>query len=357
MDRRRAPVIQTVDGSLRASAPVALRRTAPDPERVAADVLAALEAAEWTRFVDDGADVALKPNLGWDKPLPGAISAPWVVEGVILALKQRAASIVMVESDQVVMRSEDALRASGLDRVCARHGVEFVNMSRGGFVRSVDPTRHVLKDVMIPEVLTRTQLITLPVLKTHNKTTITGALKNQWGCLETLRHEFHLVLSEALADVNSLVQPRVAVMDGTVGLEGDGPKAGIPREMGLVLASANLVGLDAVAAGVMGYTPAEVDHLSWCAQAGLGAVTGFEVRGEEVDGVAERFRDARHNAVSWLELVMRKSAFRRLVFHTPVFHMMCWGARRYYDVWNVTIGRRRRERFLATSPYAAQWMR
>ena len=48
--------------------------------------LAVLEAAEWTRFVGDGADVSLKPNLGWDKPLPGAISAPWVVEGVILAL-------------------------------------------------------------------------------------------------------------------------------------------------------------------------------------------------------------------------------------------------------------------------------
>jgi uncharacterized protein (DUF362 family) len=346
-----------IDPATRAAAPVALRRTAPDPARIAEDVLAVLEAAEWTRFVGDGADVSLKPNLGWDKPLPGAISAPWVVEGVILALRERAGSIVMVESDQVVMRSEDALRASGLDRVCARHGIRFVNMSHGSFVRVTDASRHVLRDVMIPEVLTRTQLVTLPVLKTHNKTTITGALKNQWGCLDTLRHEFHLVLSEALADVNSLVQPRLAVMDGTVGLEGDGPKAGIPREMGLVLASANLVGLDAVAARVMGYDPDQVNHLSWCADAGLGGVSGFEIRGESVDDVAERFRDAHHNAVSWLELALRTSALRRLVFHTPVFHLMCWGARRYYDVWNLTVGRRRRQRFLGTSAYAAQWRR
>ncbi len=350
-------MIPAPDPSVRASAPVALRRTAPSPERIAEDVLAALQDAEWTRFVDDGADVSLKPNLGWDKPLPGAISAPWVVEGVILALRERAGSIVVVESDQVVMRSEDALRASGLDRVCARHGIRFVNMSHGTFVRSVDPSKHVLRDVMIPEVLTRTQLVTLPVLKTHNKTTITGALKNQWGCLQTLRHEFHLVLSEALADVNSLVQPRLAVMDGTVGLEGDGPKAGVPREMGLVLASANLVGLDAVAARVMGYDPDEVDHLQWCADVGLGAVRGFETRGASVEDVAARFRDARHNAVSWLELVLRRSFMRRLVFHTPLFRLMCWGARRYYDVWNVTVGRGRRQRFLATSAYAAQWRR
>ena len=344
-----------LDATRRAVAPVALRRTSPDPERVAEDVLRALEEAGWEDWIDDGADVALKPNLGWDKPLPGAISAPWVVEGVILALRQRAGSLVLVESDQVVMRSEDALRASGLDRVCRRHRVPFVNMSHHPVVPVRDPARHILRDVRLPEILTRTQLVTLPVLKTHNKTVLTGALKNQWGCLETLRHEYHLVLSEALADVNTLVQPRLAVMDGTVGLEGDGPKAGIPREMGVVLASANLVGLDAVAARLMGVDPSSVDHLRWCADAGLGSISGFDIRGLDPDEVAVRFRPAHHNAVSWLELVLRRSALRRLVFRTPLFLLMCWGARRYYDVWNLTVGRVRRGRFTTTSPWAAQW--
>ena len=334
---------------------VALVGTRPDPERVAADVRRAMELAGFERHVPAGADVALKPNLGWDKLIPGAISAPWVVEGVILALKQHAGSLTMVESDQVVLDVPRSFELSGLADVCRRHGVAWVDMSDGPFVEVRRPDRHVLRDIRIPEILTRMTLVTLPLLKTHNKTTITGALKNQWGCLESLRHTYHLVLSEALADVNTLVRPSFAVMDGTVGLEGNGPKAGTPREAGVVLASADPVAIDAVAARLMGFDPNRIDHLRWCADDGIGSLDGYEVVGEPVDAHAQSFVPARHNAVSWLELVLRRSAVRRLVFHTPLFRLMCWGARRYYDLWDATAGRSRRKRFFASSPWARQW--
>jgi uncharacterized protein (DUF362 family) len=339
----------------RAAAPVAVVRTAADREQVIADVGRAVELAGWRRFVTPGADLALKPNLGWDKLIPGAISAPWVVEGVIVALRAHVGTIFLVESDQVVLDVERTLRLTGLDEVCRRHGVTWCNMSRGQAVRFTDDGRRVLRDVNLPEILTRTELITLPLLKTHNKTTITGALKNQWGCLETLRHSFHLVLADAIADVNVLLQPRFAVMDGTVGLEGNGPKAGIPRVADLVLASGNLVGLDAVAARVMGFDPERIPHLLRCAEEGLGSVTGFAVAGAGVDDLRQEWVPARHNAVSWLELALRRSALRRLVFHTPLFRLMCWGARRYYDVWDAVVGRRYRRDFAARSGYAAQW--
>ncbi len=350
-----APVGRAASPEERAAAPVALLRTAADRDRVLADVRRAMELARWRQYLSPGADVALKPNLGWDKLIPGAISAPWVVEGVVLAIREHVGALFLVESDQVVMDVERALRLTGLDEVCRRHGVTWCNMSRGIQVRVRDDRRLVLRDVNLPELLTRTQLVTMPVLKTHNKTTVTGALKNQWGCLETLRHSFHLVLDDAIADVNALLQPRFAVMDGTVGLEGNGPKSGRPREANLVLASANLVGLDAVAARLMGFDPAGIRHLATCAAAGLGSASGPVVVGEEVEAVQQRFRPARHNPVSWLELLLRRSLVRRLAFDTPVFRLMCWGARRYYDLWDATAGRRRRRRFLAASPYAAQW--
>jgi uncharacterized protein (DUF362 family) len=278
-----------------------------------------------------------------------------VVEGVIHAIRDHVGPIHLVESDQVVVDVEQALALTRLDSVCRRHGVTWVNMSRGPFVRVRRADRLVLVDAEIPEILFRTVVITVPLMKTHNKTVITGAIKNQWGCLRSLRHNYHLVLSQALVDVNTLVQPRFAVMDATVGLEGDGPKSGKPREVGLVLASANLVGIDATAARIMGFDPRTIDHLRLCGLHGLGSLDEISVVGDGPEAVRCSFQPATHNAVSWLELALRKSAVRRLVFETPLLGVMSWGARRYYDLWDLTVGARVRREFFASSPYAAQW--
>ncbi|MCP4897751.1 MAG: DUF362 domain-containing protein [bacterium] len=339
----------------RAQADVALVATGPSHQQVLDSVREAMELANWQHYISRGAAVSLKPNLGWDKLIPGAISAPWVVDAVIKTIRDHVGEIHVVEADQVVLSAKRALCVSGIDAVCERNGVQYHNMSKEPTVRVEGVNRRVLQDVRIPEILTRTELITLPLIKTHNKTDITGALKNQWGCLETLRHHFHLVLSDALADVNSLIQPRFAVMDGTVGLEGDGPKSGIPKEMNLVLAYANLVGIDAIAASLMGFDPSTVDHLKTCAEDGLGSIDGFQIHGESLQDHATAFIPSEHNAVSWLELALRRSTLQRLAFHSPLFPLLCWGARRYYDLWDLFVGRRRRTKFLAKSPYANQW--
>lgn len=338
----------------RSSAPVALVRT--DPQRVFEDVFNAMEMADWKQFIPSGADVSLKPNLGWDKLIPGSISAPWVVEAVILTIRDHVGEIYLVESDQEMVDVEKAFHLARLDEVCQNHGVKWINMSRGGFIRVQEPNRLILRDINIPEILARTELITLPVLKTHNKATITGAIKNQWGCLETLRHNFHLVLSEALVDVNNLVQPRFAVMDGTVGLEGNGPKSGTPKEMNVILASGNLVGLDAIAASLIGFDPYTIEHLVLCEKHGLGSMPdSFDVVGVPILEVMEPFLPARHNAVSWLEFSLRKSFLRWLAFETPLFRVLVWGSRRYYDVWDWWVGKRIRNDFFARSLYAGQW--
>ena len=334
---------------------VSLVRTRPD--EIFDNVREAMELANWRQFISPGAEVSLKVNLGWDILIPGAVSAPWVVEGVIQTIRGYVGRIYMVESDQVVVNVEDALRKTRLDTVCGKYDVEWVNMSRGEFVRMQSNDRLVLKDVYIPEILTRTEVITLPLMKTHNKSTITGAVKNQWGCLQTLRHNFHLVLSQALVDVNTIVRPRVAVMDGTVALEGDGPKSGRPKEMNLVLASGDVVALDAVAAQVMGFDPSSIEHLQLCERHGLGTADceDITVVGERIEKVREPFVPAKHNAVSWLELALRKSFVRWLVFDTPLFELSCWGTRRYYDLWDIAIGCSLRNEVLRSSGYGAQW--
>ncbi len=317
----------------------------------------AMELADYQSHIPRGEPVALKPNLGWDILIPGAISAPWVVEGVIQVLKEYASEIYVVESDQVVVNVEDAVRKTRILDICKKHNVPWVNMSKGQFVRSKDDSRLVLKHIHIPEILTRTHLVTLPLMKTHNKSTLTGAIKNQWGCLETLRHNFHPVLSEALVDLNKLLKPKFAVMDATIGLEGNGPKSGFPKEMGLVLASGDLVALDAIAAQIMGFDPRQIEHLMLCEKHGIGTARSeqIQVTGESLRDHQTTFLTAKHNAVSGLEVIFRSSFMRKLIFDTPVFNLMTWGARRYYDLWDLAYGSRIRKKVLETSTYAPQW--
>lgn len=336
--------------------PVAVLRTKPDKDAVFETVAQVMDLADWKSFISPGADVSLKPNLSWDKLIPGATSGPWVFEAVIHHIRSYVGHIYVVESDQVVVDVEDALAISGIGEVVRRTGVTWVNMSKGGFVHMEDPERLILKHIYIPEILTRTELITVAMLKTHNKSTVTGAIKNQWGCLQTLRHNYHMVLSQALVDVNTLVKPRFAVMDGTIGLEGNGPKSGRPRQADVVLASGNLVGIDATAARIMGFDPEQIDHLILCEEHGLGTINP-DLKGVPIAEIRQEFTPAKHNPVSWLELMLRQSFFERLVFHTFVLKIMSWGARRYYDLWDFFVGRDLRKQLWQNSPvYARQWI-
>jgi uncharacterized protein (DUF362 family) len=327
-------------------------------DRVADGVRQAMELAQWRRFISPGADVALKVNLGWDMFMPGAITSPWVVEGIIQTIRDEVGSITVVESDQVLVDVEKALRLSYVDRVCRRYSIPFVNMSKGKFVRVKLEDGRALKEFDVPEILQRTEMITVPVMKTHDKTTITGPIKNQWGCLDKLRHQYHLVIHDALADLNRVVKPRFAVLDGTIGMDGDAPKSGRPRVFDRVLASGDIVALDAVQAQIMGFDPRQIPHIQNCARRGLGEgdLSQIEVVGEDYRQVNFHCAPAGHNFVSQVELTLRKSFLRPLVFNTPLFALTTNGAIVWYYVWYyLGKGRRMRNEMLAHPKYGRQW--
>ncbi len=330
-------------------------------ERVQGDLATALrralEAAEWTRAVPRGATVALKVNLGWDLFIPGSITSPLFAEALIGAIRDHVGAMYMVESDQVLEDVERAFHESGMVDVCHRTGVTWINMTRGTSFPHDEPTNVVLKRIEVPRILKDAVLITVPVLKTHAKTRISGALKNQWGCIGTMRHEYHLVLDDALADLNHVLRPPLAVMDGTVGLEGDGPKSGWPRVADLVLCSRDPVAIDAVEAMVMGIEPASVGHLATCAARGIGTAdpARIDVAGASIEEVRQPFRAAKHNPVSLVETLLRKSFMRRLVFNTRVFGVCLWGAKQYYRRWARRHRRQAIAEVLKHPLYGPQW--
>lgn len=306
----------------------------PVQDTVQETVHKVMELASWKNYLEPGKPTALKVNLGWDLFLPGSITSPWVLEGVIQTVREYVGPLYLVESDQVLENIEKAFRKARLQELCDRYGVRWVNLSKTEYVRLPVQNGKVFPHLDVPRILTETQMITIPVMKTHAKTRITGAIKNQWGCISKLRHNYHLVLTDALADINSVIGPAFAVLDATIALEGNGPKSGRPKVIGRVLASHDIVALDTIQAKLMGLDPATIAHVQACAERGLGAsaLTQIEIVGEK-DLVSFDFTPAHHNLVSRLEESLRRSSLKWLVFDTPVFLLMLLGAKLWYLLW------------------------
>lgn len=319
----------------------------------------AMELASWKSALQRGKPTALKVNLGWDLFIPGSITSPWVVEGVILAIRDWVGPLYLVESDQVLENIQKAYEQSGLPDVCKRYGVTWVNMSQASSSRRQLPGAAIFQTIELPDILTECQIVTIPVMKTHAKTRITGSLKNQWGCISKLRHNYHLVLSDALADINKALKPAFAVMDATIALEGNGPKSGRPKIINRVLASADLVALDTVQAKLMGFDPNDIEHVQRCAQRGIGTSSLDEI---EILGDADApacnlgFEPARHNLVSRIEELLRRSRWKWLFFDTPVFMIMLLGAKIWYLIWFYAVGGKKHWNFILNdSRYGPLW--
>ncbi|PWT87871.1 MAG: hypothetical protein C5B54_11595 [Acidobacteria bacterium] len=322
-------------------------------------VRVAMELADWQKYVEKGKPTALKVNLGWDLFIPGSITSPWVVEGVIQTIRDWTGPLCIVESDQVLENIEKAFRKARLRELCDRYGIQWINMTHVKQVSVPVPNGKIFQTLELPETLLQNQVITIPVMKTHAKTKITGAIKNQWGCISKMRHNYHLVLDDALADINSVVRPVFAVMDATIALEGNGPKSGNPKVVNRILASHDIVAIDTAQAKLMGIDPATVVHLGTCASRCLGtnSLDQIEWKGDpDAKELNLHFKTAKHNLVSRVEEILRRSSLRKIVFHTPLFSLMLWGAKIWYLIWFYFVnGTKLWKRTLDLPMYGKEW--
>lgn len=306
-------------------------------------VSAAMDSAQYKNFIPSDSTVFLKVNLGWDLFIPGSVTNPAVFEGVVRKLKGYVKNIYVVESDQVLENIDKAYNKSKISEIAKRLDVYWINLSYCKKITKNIPENRIIKIITIPEILTQGIIVTLPVMKTHNKTTITISLKNQWGCIPKMRHMYHLCLTEAISDVNKALHVKFSVVDGSIAMEGNGPKTGIPREIGIVGAGDDLVEVDSVFAHLMGFNPREIPHLVEAERRGLGKI-GTRFIGDKIDPI-KPFKPAGHNLVSRIELFLRQSFLSGLVFKTPAFLGTLVGAKIYYYLFEFLKGRAIRKEF------------
>jgi Domain of unknown function (DUF362) len=196
-------------------------------------------------------------------------------------------------------------------------------------------------------------------VKTHGHSVTTGAIKNAFGgLLKEVRHYAHEFIHEVMVDLMYMqreLHPAVfAVMDGTVMGDGAGPRTMIPREGNLILASADQVAIDAVAAKIMGFDPLSIRYLAMCHERGLGVADprDIEVVGD-VDAAATKmgFTTSR-SLVIWGDQLIRRGPLKplkRLLLHSPLMVWAPFASNVYHDLlWYPTIGRARIRAFADT---------
>ena len=202
-------------------------------------------------------------------------------------------------------------------------------------------------------------IIHLPTMKTHIYTTTTGAMKNAFGgLLSKKRHYTHSVIHETLVDLLA-IQKEIhsgifAVMDGTISGSGPGPRTMIPHDTSLLLASADQVAIDAVAAKIMGFDPMSIKYIRLAHESGLGVGRPEEINivGEDISYYNLRYSvgDNMASKIGDLLWFSPLKVMQKLFFHTPLVYFFVFGSFFYHDyLWWPLKGKRRQRQFRKSS--------
>ena len=219
-----------------------------------------------------GKRILLKPNLVEFDPKGVINTHPAVVEAAIDSFRSLgAAQVVVAEGPGHRRDNEYLLSASGLYDVIKEHRVRYIDLNSDD-VRST-PLRSSftdLKQLYLPETLYNADLlVSMPKLKTHHWAGVTLSLKNMFGVVPGAvygwpKNILHWQgIHQSILDINSsLPLPQFAIVDGIVGMEGNGPLQGRAKNSGVLIFGDDLVAVDATSARVMKIEPQKIDYLA-----------------------------------------------------------------------------------------------
>src|SRR4030042_736518 len=264
-----------------------------------------------------GERIVMKPNIliGTD-PDKGVTTHPAVFRAVGKLLRDAGASVSYGDSP-CFGKSEPNLRKSGIKEVGDELGFIAADFDSGRTVSHKDALL-MKKFVVANGVLDSDGLVSLPKFKTHGLVRFTGAVKNQFGCVPgLLKSQYHVKLPDPydfatmLVDLNTLVKPRLCVMDGIMAMEGNGPRSGKPKKMNVLLLSADLIALDATACRIIDLDPVNVPTSKPGEQSGLGTyhAENIEIVGENI----EQFFDNKFDVIRTPPVSCTSSRLRTFV--------------------------------------------
>jgi uncharacterized protein (DUF362 family) len=247
-----------------------------------------------------GKRILLKPNLVESNPASIQINThPLVVRGAVEAFLKFGASRVMVAEGPGHCR--DTLRVleeSGLGEVLWEDRIPFIDLNYQDAYSMPNVGKFSsLTSLTFPAILRQVDLIvSLAKLKTHHWAGITLSMKNLFGFMPGIyygwpKNVLHYAgIEEAILDITATLRPHLAIVDGIVGMEGDGPIMGDPKPAGVLVMGRNLPAVDATCARVMKINPYRVGYLKR-AEFVLGTINEADIVqvGEPIAAVATEF--------------------------------------------------------------------
>ncbi|HZW34729.1 MAG TPA: DUF362 domain-containing protein [Isosphaeraceae bacterium] len=258
-----------------------------------------------------GKSVFLKPNLV--EPCsnePQINTHPAVVRAAAEVFRDWGArDVVVAEGPGHCRDAQLVLDQSGLGPVLRESRLEFVDLNHDELVFVPNAFHETsLPRLALPATLMRSDVIvSLPKLKTHHWAGVTLSMKNFFGVMPGIYYGWpknvlhHAGIGRSILDINAAVRPHLAIVDGIIGMEGDGPIMGTPKHAGLLVMGTNLPAVDATCARLMGIDPWKVEYLAR-ASGRLGPIADRHIaqRGEAIAGLAQPFQLLDHPSLAAL---------------------------------------------------------
>lgn len=270
--------------------------------RAAVDLLGGMHA-----FVKPGDRVLLKPNLLKARPPEAAVTTHPEVVRAAIRLVQAAGGIAMVGDSPGMGDLRKVAEKSGILAVVQEEGAELTELDEAVQVKNRGRFQHfeVSKQAYDADVI-----INLPKFKTHGMTTLTGAVKNLFGCIPGKRKvQWHFntgvnheLFMRMLLELYVLLEPRLTIMDAVIGMEGNGPGSGDPRLIGAILAGRDAVAIDVLSAKLVGVPPDQLPLIRAAKALDIGetSVDRITVLGDVVESVTvNKFRLPPREHLEW----------------------------------------------------------
>ena len=329
------------------------------PETVLDDTARAMRLAGYTDHLPSGPETLLKINISWQHYYPACSTTPWQLEGVVRALQAAGYDrLIPTHNGTVVVDAREGAVNNKHTVVEAKYGLDSVYLEDARWIDFKPKSRMLVLDQVypdgfqVPEMLIGKNIVHLPTLKTHVFTTLTGAMKNAFGgLLNFQRHWTHSVIHETLVDLLTIqkeIHPGIfAVTDGTFAGDGPGPRAMRWHEKNVILASADQVAIDAVAARLMGLDPMSIRFIRLAHEAGLGCgdPSEIDVVGEDISDVNWRFKASESTLASRGQHLIYWGPLKpleRLLLRSPIVPWAFLASNVYHNqYWLRLIGRRR----------------
>lgn len=327
------------------SRPVAVLKT--DPKTCIKDYERLLKLSEFDKIMDPKTETILKINISWQEYFPSCSTAPWQLDGVLDVMKKLDfKKIRAVENLTVVTDAYKGMETNKLNRVLSKYGLKFECLIEKEW-EELKPSKILVfgkEDMLLPKMLKNSQIIHLPTIKCHGHSEMTCSLKNAFGFLKTVRHHYHLHIHEILVDLmriqREFCKELFSVVDGTLAMDGAGPRIGIPHVKNYIVAGSDMVAVDAVVAKMMGLDPMKIGFIKIAHDEGLGMgdIDQIDIVGDNIKNVNFGFK-TKKDPVIYFDRFFRGSPLEPLFFRTSFFKFIVFMSDKYRDLWLKTIGK------------------